>query len=316
MKNVLVCGATGFIGRNMAEAFARRSDVRVTGIYYHSRPPDIPGVTMVKADLTNKADVERVISDADILIQAAATTSGSKDIVLKPYYHVTDNAVMNSLIFRAAFEHKVSHIVFFSCTVMYQSSTVPIKESDLDLNSPLYDSYFGVGWTKLYCERMCEFYSRIGETKFTVARHSNIYGPYDKYDLERSHVFGATVTKVMTAADGEKIVVWGQGTAARDLLYVSDLVNFVELALEKQEKKFELFNVGYDHAFSVTEIVRKIIEASGKNITIEHDLSKPNIETKVCLDSTKAKELLGWKPQISIDEGIRKTIGWYRHNVL
>lgn len=312
-KKILICGCTGFIGRNIAEAFARRDDFEVYGTYLNSRLLNNSKIKMIKADLTNRDDVKRVINGIDIVIQAAATTSGAKDIINKPYYHVTDNAVMNSLIFRCAYEQKVSHVVFFSCTVMYQSSESPVKETDFDANQEIYPSYFGVGWTKVYIEKMCEFYSRLGQTKYTVVRHSNIYGHYDKFDLERSHVFGATMTKVMTAKDG-KIVVWGSGDEERDLLYISDLVDFIEIAIKKQKSSFELYNVGYGSPISVNNLVKKIVSHSGKDIKIEYDLSKPNIKTKLCLDISKAKSSLGWFPKVSLDEGIQKTLDWYKSN--
>ena len=314
-KKVLICGATGFIGRNIAEILATRNDLEIYGAYFNSKPLHNNKIKMVYADLTNKEDVNNTVKGMDIIIQAAATTSGAKDIVNKPYYHITDNAVMNSLIFRAAYEHGVSHLVFFSCTVMYQSSGRPVKETDFDANKEIYSSYFGAGWTKVYLEKMGEFYSRIGVTKYTVIRHSNIYGPYDKFDLERSHVFGATMTKVMTARYG-KITVWGSGEEERDLLYVSDLVNFVELAIEKQKSKFELYNVGYGTSISIDNLVKKIIIiCSGKDIKIEYDLSKPTFKTKLCLDTTKASTTLGWSPKVSLDEGIQKTMNWYKANI-
>ena len=313
-KKTLVCGATGFIGRNIAESLAKRDDFEVYGTYLNSKPLDNPRIKMIQADLTNKDNVNQVAKGMDIIVQAAATTSGAKDIVTKPYYHVTDNAVMNSLIFRSAHEHKVSHVVFFSCSVMYQSSKVPVRETDFDANQEIHQSYFGVGWTKVYIEKMCEFYSRLGCTKYTVIRHSNIYGPYDKFDLEKSHVFGATMTKVMTAKNGSKIVVWGAGEEERDLLYISDLVNFVELAIDKQESEFALYNVGYSSSISVNDLVKKLIAGSGKDIKIEHDSSKPSIKTKLCLDIAKAKDSLGWFPKISLDEGIQKTMNWYKAN--
>jgi nucleoside-diphosphate-sugar epimerase len=315
-KKILICGATGFIGRNIAEFFAGRKEFEVYGTYFHSPPLENPQIKMLRADLTDKDDVDSAIKGMDVIIQAAATTSGAKDIVTKPYYHVTDNAVMNSLIFRAAYKHKVSHVVFFSCTVMYQSSDKPVKETDFDANKDIFPKYFGVGWTKVYIEKMCEFYSRIGPTKYTVIRHSNIYGPHDKFDLERSHVFGATITKVMSAQDRGKITVWGTGEEERDLLYVSDLVSFVEAATSKQESKFELFNVGYGDSVSVKDLAGKIIASSGKNISIEYDVSKPTIKTKLCLDTSKAKDIIGWSSQISLEEGIQKTIVWYRENIL
>ena len=102
MKKILICGATGFIGRNLAEFYANKKNVEVHGTYCDSKPLKIKNIKMIKCDLTNKAEVDKLLkSGYDILIQAAATTSGAKEIVNKPYYHVTDNAVMNSLIFRS-----------------------------------------------------------------------------------------------------------------------------------------------------------------------------------------------------------------------
>jgi GDP-L-fucose synthase len=314
MKKMLVCGATGFIGRNMLEHFARSGQYEVHGTYLDSEPFQLDGVKMVRADLRDSADVNRVVAGMDVVVQAAATTSGAKDIVSRPYIHVTDNAVMNSLIFRAAFEQKVGHLIFFSCTVMYQSGETPLKETDFDANREMYPSYFGGGWTKVYLEKMCEFYARLGSTRFTVARHSNIYGPHDKYDLDKSHVFGATMTKVLTARD--KVVVWGAGEERRDLLYVSDLVRFVELALQKQQERFALYNVGLGQAIAIRDLVRQMVAASGRPLAIEHDLSKPSLKTALCLDCSKARQELGWAPDVSLEQGIARTMAWYRETLL
>ncbi|MFC1931530.1 NAD-dependent epimerase/dehydratase family protein [Chloroflexota bacterium] len=311
-RKILICGSTGFIGRNIVASLTERDGFEVFGTCFNSEPLDNPKIKMIRADLRRNEEVENVVKGMDIIIQAAATTSGAKDTINKPYYHVTDNAVMNSLIFRAAHEQGVSHVVFFSCTTMYQTSDVPVKETDFDATEEMYPSYFGVAWTKVYIEKMCEFYSRLGRTKFTAIRHSNIFGPYDKYDLDRSHVFGATVTKVMTAEDGGSVMVWGAGEEERDLLYISDLVSFVELAISKQDSRYELYNVGYGSSISVNDMVKKIIENSGKNLKIEHDLSKPSIKTKLCLDITRAKNHLGWSPEVSLGEGIQKTMDWYK----
>lgn len=311
---VLVCGATGFIGRNVAERLAQRGDMSVRGVYLRSKPYECPGVELVKADLTDPEDVRRVFDGVDVVVQAAAATSGAKDIVQRPYLHVTDNAVMSSHMFRAAFEQKVRHVLYFSCTVMYPSSETPLKESDFDAGRELYPNYFGVGWTKIYLEKMCEFYSRIGDTRYTIIRHSNVYGPHDKFDLERSHVFGATMTKVLTASD--KITVWGSGEEARDLIYVSDLCDFVESAVDKQESKLGLYNVGAGRAVAIKDLVGRIVKASGKELKIEHDLTKPTLKTSLCLDCSKAETELGWKPKTSLEEGIRLTLDWYRKNLL
>ena len=176
-------------------------------------------------------------------------------------------------------------------------------------------AYFGVGWTKVYVEKMCEFYSSLGRTKHTAIRHSNTYGPYDKYDLEKSHMFGATITKVMNAKDGDEVVVWGDGSTERDLLYVDDVVDFIDLAIKNQKTQYELINVGYGSSFSVSEIVSKIVNFSGKNLKISHDMTKPSINTKLSLCSNKAKRIFGWSPKINLDEGIKRTIAWYNSNI-
>lgn len=310
---IVICGVSGFIGRNIAERLIIRDDLEVFGTYFKNKPTSLSKkIRLIQADLTKIKDVEKVIVGKDIIIQAAAVTSGSKDIVTKPYMHVTDNAVMNSLIFRAAFENKLKHVIFFSCTVMYPNQDASVKEEDFRYQ--ITDKYFGVGWTKVYLEKMCEFFSKISKTKYTAIRHSNIYGPFDKYDLEHSHVLGATITKVMIAK--EKIVVWGDGSEARDLLYVSDLVDFVELILKRQKIPFELINVGFGSAVTVANLVKKIVEVSGKKIKIEFDVSKPTIKFSLSLNLDKAEKTYNWKPKVTIEEGIKKTINWYQKNIL
>tara|TARA_B100000686_G_C16767502_1_gene962818 strand:- start:1548 stop:2510 length:963 start_codon:yes stop_codon:yes gene_type:complete len=314
MKKILICGATGFIGRNMAELFASFPSNEVHAVW-HKRPPfKIDNVTWHQGDLRNPKDVEQLSLGMDVIIQAAATTSGSKDIITQPHIHVTDNAVMNSLLLRAAFDHDVKHFVFFSCTVMYPSSEKALSEDDFDASEKLHHNYFGIGWTKVYVEKMCEFFSRMGRTKHTVIRHSNIYGPHDKYDLEQSHVFGATITKVMNA--DEKIVVWGTGDEERDLLHVDDLVRFVESAIEKQKTNHEVFTCGLGKAVTVRKLVDTIVRFSGKSLKIEHDLSQPSIKTSLFLNCSKAREMLDWKPYIDLEEGVQQTLTWYRKNMM
>ena len=313
-KRLLICGATGFIRRNLAEFFSRQEEFQVIGVCHLKPPFEYPGLEWIQADLTSSTDVERALTGIDVIIQAAATTSGAKDIVTRPHIHVADNAVMNSLLFRAAFDKKVGHVVFFSCTVMLQTSERAQTEEDFDANVPIHPRYFGAGWTKVYLEKMSEFYSRIGSTRYTVIRHSNVYGPHDKFDLERSHVFGATVTKVMTARDG-RIVIWGSGEEGRDLLYVDDLADCVDRAIRSQTSPFAIYNCGYGEAIIVKHLVEKIIEKSGRSLRVEYDLSQPSIKTSVFLDCGKAKRELGWVRATSLDRGIDQTLAWWRAHI-
>ena len=312
MKKVLICGATGFIGKNITIGLSKNNNYEIHAIRYKRPKYDLPkNVIWHKADLRNPKTVDKLVKGMDIVIQCAATTSGSKDIVSMPYIHVTDNAIINSYMFRAAYNHKVRHFIFPSCTVMYPSSKKPTKEADF--NGKIIDKYKGAGETKVYLEKIAKFYSMLSGTKYTIIRHSNIYGPHDKYDLDKSHVFGATITKVMRAK--EVLEVWGNGKEIRDFIHADDLVDFVKKALRKQKTQYEIFNCGSGSPITVKELCKKIIEISGKDIKIKFNKAKPSIPFDMYLDCTKAQKEIGWNPQIEIDQGIKKTISWWKKNI-
>ena len=310
-KKIIILGASGFIGRSLATYFSKKR-YNVVGTY-HNNKISINGIKLLKCDLTKENQVIQVIKGADIVIQAAATTSGAKDIIDKPYIHVNDNSIINSMVTRACYNSNIKHVIVFSCTVMYSSSNKKQKEGDFNANKEIYHRYFGAGWTKVFIEKMCEFYSRLNKNKYTLIRHSNIYGPYDKFDLEKSHVFGATINKVVNCKNNV-VTIWGNGKESRDLLYISDLIRFVDLAIKNQKSKFEIYNVGLGKLISINNLVKKIIKYYDNKIKIKNDLTKHSLSTKVILDCSKAKREIKWSPKISLDNGIRRTLKWYLKN--
>ena len=281
----------------MAEYYAQNADYNVVGVFNRRPPFSHPRIRWVQADLTNPREAATVMSGVNILIQAAATTSGVKDIFSKPHTHVTDNAVMNS----------------FSCTIMLASNPIAQTEEDFDANAKMHPRYFGAGWTKVYLEKMCQFYAQLGGTKFTAIRHSNVYGPHDKFDLETSHVCGATITKVMRAS--ESVTIWGSGEETRDLLYVQDLVDMVTCVIEKQDVSFAIYNCGSGSSVSINDLVKKVIVESNKTLNLKYDLSMPTILNHLQLDCSKAKNDLSWIPKHSLSLGISKTVKWWQENI-
>jgi nucleoside-diphosphate-sugar epimerase len=197
---------------------------------------------------------------------------------------------------------------------MYQSSKKPSKEIDFNPSNNMYPNYFGAGWMKLFVEKMCEFYSKLGKNKYTLIRHSNIYGPNDKFDLKKSHVLAASINKVINCKNN-KISIWGDGKEKRDLLFISDLINFVDLAIKKQKNNYELYNAGSGKLISVNELIKKIIKIYGNKISATNDLTKKTLKTFVCLNCNKARKELGWYPKVSLENGIKKTIDWYLKNI-
>ena len=179
-------------------------------------------------------------------------------------------------------------------------------------NYKIINKYFGIGWTKVYVEKLCEFYSNLINTKFTVIRHSNIYGPHDKFDLKKSHVIGATITKVMKAK--KEVEIWGKGNEIRDFIYISDLINFIKLTIRHQKTKFKIYNCGSGEGIEVLDLVNLIIKVSQKKLIIKKKASAPYIDFNLILDSKKAKNELGWVPSVNLKQGLKKTIDWWKLN--
>jgi len=308
-RKILVCGASGFIGRNLFEFLSQRADLDVYGTYLTNEDlnKQPPHRRLWRVDFTNLESARKITSGFDIIINAAAVTDGSGAVKAHPERYIAASNRINTNLIEATHDNGTPQFVFLSCTMMYPSSSRPLSEEEIELTN-IY------AWIKVFAEQLCQFYSKLGRTKYTVIRHSNIYGPYDKFDLDRSHVFAATITKVMAGADSGKITMWGRGSEKRDFLHISDLLKFIGLVIDKADHEYDVFNVGLGQSFSVKELVERIVSISGKKLTTEWDVSKPSSNNETLIDIRKAERILGWKPAIDLNEGIRQTIDWYLKN--
>ena len=162
--------------------------------------------------------------------------------------------------------------------------------------------YYGAGKTKVYLEEMCNFYSKLGSTKFTALRQTNIIGKYDKTDLNKAHFFSSMIQKINNSDD--VIEVWGDGTEEKDLLPANKLMELIDFVLEGQSSNYELLNVGSGENMTIHEIVKKIIDVSGKKLNIKFDESKPSRNIKLKLDISKAKEKFNWDNKFDMNQVI------------
>ena len=315
MKKILILGASGFIGKNIALEFSKNKKLKISGTYFTRYPKELKNkIKLIKCDLRNPVAVNKVTKNVDILIHCAAVTTGAKDVINRPYIHVTDNVIMNSVVTRATFENNVKHVIMFSCTVMYRSSSKPLREKDFNPQKEMYPNYFGGGWMKVFTEKMSEFYTRLGRNKFTIIRHTNIYGPYDKFDPEKSHVFSGTIVKVLKNKSGV-VEIWGDGKEKRDLLHIYDLVNFVKKIAFKPKKIFGLYNVGLGKATSINDLTKKIIKFSKLKLKVKNNLKKKSLKNNITLNCALAKKDYNWEPKISLEKGIQMTLDWYTKNL-
>ncbi len=311
-KKILICGASGFIGQNATNFFSK--DNKVFGTYFKNKPKKkLTNVKWIYVNLLDRKSINYIFKNYkfDIVIQCAAVTAGVKSMNKDPFLFISDNAIMNSLLVKFSAEYKVNHFIFMSCTVMYSSSNRKLTENDFDYSKKIHPSYEGIAYTKLYIENICKFYSNNSDTKFTCLRHSNIYGPYDKFDNPSGHFMSSVISRIFK--NKNKILeIWGDGSEKRDFLYVDDLINAIFLIIKKQKNKFKLYNLSYGKSFSIKEIVKLIIQVSKLNKQPKYLKNKPTIKVNILVDNNKIKKELEWNNKINLKEGINKTINWYK----
>lgn len=309
---VLVAGGTGFVGANLINRMlSLGAEVRAT---LHRKDPVIldERIEYVRCDLTRMEDCKKVVSDMDYVFLCAANTSGAAVIASTPLVHVTPNIVMNSQMLEAAYFAGVKKFVWLSSNAAYPpSGDRPVKEDEMFDGDP-YETYFGVAWMKRLTEILCRMYSEKLKNPMTavVIRPSNIYGPYDDYEFETSHVMAALIRRV--AERHVPLEIWGTGDDVRDWIYIDDFIDATIMAAEKINS-YNPVNIGLGKGYSIKEALRMMLEIDGyTDAKIIYKSSKPSMIPIRLIDTTKAEAILGFKAKTGLREGIRKTIAWYR----
>ncbi len=312
-NKILILGATGFVGRNLAERLYKEG---YTNLRNHGFNRKLEGFgESVQGDLRDEAFVAKIMEGVDVVFHCAASTSNAVDTIYAPLLHVTPNVIINALTLEKAYKEKVKKFIFLSSSTIYpESGERAVCESD-NIYESIYKTYYPVGWMKRYAEVLCKMYSEIlvNPMQTVIVRPANLYGPHDKYDLDKCHVTPASIIKVASRLD--PIPVWGDGTEIRDLLYVEDFVEALQLIMEKEENH-EIYNVGSNTGYSVNEVIGYLKEIEGLESPIEYVNNKaPMIPTRL-IDSFKVYDKLGWTAKTSIKEGLEKALNWYKSEYL
>lgn len=311
-KKVLVAGGAGFVGTNLIKKLLELgADVRAADI--QKLQIQDKRIEYLPCDLTKKEDCQRAVKGIDYVFMLAANTSGAKVMASTPLVHVTPNLIMNSLMLEASYKAGVKKFLFPSSSTVYPVSDKPCKEEDMKYGD-LFSKYYFVGWMKQFSEVLCEMYSKVPNPMTTiVVRPANIYGPYDKFDWETSHVIPALIRKAVERQS--PIEVWGDGNDIKDFIYVDDLVEGDLLAVEKIEN-FCPVNIATGRPGTIKEVLQAILAADNyQEAQIVFDTAKPTMIPQRFLDPARAKGLLGFEAKTSLLEGIKKTVDWYKKQV-
>lgn len=308
--NVLVTGGTGFVGVNLIlKLLSLGANIRAT---IHRRAPVIKNehIDYMEADLTKPEDCRKVVDGMDYVFMCAANTSGAAVMETRPLVHVTPNVVMNTFMLDAAYQAGVKKFLFISSNTVYPNVNHAVKEGEA--NGEFFEKYFCVAWMKRFTEILCQMYAqKIKKPMRTVVvRPANIYGPFDDFEWETSHVVPALIRKVIERH--RPIEVWGDGNDIKDLIFIDDFIQGMLLAMEKIET-FDPINIATGKPCSIKDVLNTAISVDGyTDAEIVFDASKPTMIPKRLIDTSKARELLGFEAKTPIEEGLKSTITWYR----
>lgn len=310
---VLVTGGAGFVGSNLVRKLLEL-DARVTATIHESDPViDDPRIKYVRCDLRQAADCVRVTDGAEYVFMCAANTSGAAVMAKTPLVHLTPNVLMNLNMLEAAYAAGAKKFLFISSNTVYPVTDYPVKESDV--TNEFFEKYFIVAWMKRFTELACEMYAkRIAKPmKTVVVRPANIYGEFDDFEWETSHVIPALIRKVVERHD--PLEVWGDGNDLKEFIYVGDFIEGMLLAMEKLED-FEPINIAVGKPVTVREILSILQRLAGyENARVVFDTSKPTMIPKRLIDPSLAVRLLGFRARTSLEDGLGRTLAWYRAKI-
>ncbi len=315
MKKALVCGAGGFIGGHLVKKLKREGYwVRGVDIKYHEFA-STQADEFLLLDLRDPQNCRAALTlpdggTFDEVYQLAADMGGMGFISVAECEVLHNNALINIHMTHTAAEMGVPRYFFSSSVCVYrdmQSDEPPLNEEDAIPAHP--DNEYG--WEKLYAERVAMAYGRHYPMKVRIARFENCYGPEGPWTGGREKAPAAICRKVAEAEDGGTIEVWGDGTAIRVFTYVDDLVEGIYMLM--QSDLVGPVNLGSDERVTVADLVKTVIEVSGKRIRVKYVPGPVGVHAR---NFSKARiKSLGWEAKVSLKEGIARTYAWIEEQV-
>lgn len=316
-KKVLVTGGAGFVGSHLVEELLRRSpkaSITVADNLHSGRRRNLAGLTRIRLEAIDLLDFDacrKICRGQDVVLNLAARVGGIGYNAAHPGVMFRENMLLASNVLEAARLADVQRFLVVSSACVYpRLCTIPTPESEGFKDWPE-DTNEGYGWAKRMAEFQAMAYHKEFGMSIAIARPYNCYGPRDHFNPETSHVIPALIRRVL---EGENpLRVWGDGTQTRAFLYVEDLARGL-LDTAERHAVCDPVNLGTTQEVTISELVRLVLQATGSKAQVQFDPTRPAGQPRRNCDSTKARERLGFEPKVYLEEGLRRTVEWYRRN--
>lgn len=306
---VLVTGAGGFIGHHLVR-YLRARGYTVRGADLKS-PQFEPSAAdeLLRADLREPAACALAVDGVAEVYHLAANMGGMGFIEFNKAEIAHDNVLIDANMLEASRRAGVRRFFYASSACVYppfrlqRPDAPPLREEDAYPADPV-DGY---GWEKLYAERLCRHFREDYGLETRIARFHSMYGPLGTYDGGREKAPAAICRKVALAEDGGSIEIWGDGEQTRTYCYIDDCVEGIHRLMRSAHA--EPVNLGSDRLISINALARLTARLAGKALTLRHVPGPEGVRGRGS-DNTRMQAVLGWTPQVSLEDGLRRTYEW------
>ena len=300
---ILVAGGSGLVGSAIVRELKRLNQ-------------DVISISSKDVDLLDRNKTSEFIKNLKptSIIDSAAIVGGIGGNNSYPVEFLSQNLQIQSNLMDAAHAAKVSKFVFLGSSCIYpRDCAQPIKEEYL-LTGALEQTNSAYAVAKIAGIELIKSYRKEYGYKWISVIPTNMYGSNDNFDLENGHVLPVLIRKIIEAkqSGNDKVILWGSGAPLREFMHVEDFAKAVLLCMDEYDDTKQI-NVGSGQEVSIKDLAGKISKVVGFSGEISWDSSKPDGTMRKVLDSSKIANL-GWKPLISLDQGIASTVEWYLQN--
>jgi len=275
---------------------------------------EIITATRSELDLLNQQAVKNFITEQkpDVIIIAAAKVGGILANNDFPYEFLMENLIIETNLIQAAVDHNIEKVIFLGSSCIYPKfAEQPIREDSL-LTGPLEPTNEWYAIAKIAGVKLCQSLRKEYGKNYFSLMPTNLYGPFDNFDLKTSHVLPAMIRKFHDAKlnGNTPVRLWGSGTPLREFLHVDDLADAIVFSMKAVHLDDYLYNVGFGSDLTIKELAETIQKTVAHEGEIIWDSSKPDGTPKKLMDSSKFRSL-GWSPKIDLETGIKSTYKWF-----